>query len=240
MRGFEKLRGLTTKGQELIGQVKFARLFFKIVNNPNDTTQVFKLSDIVYNEIRKQNPREVSKYLRSSEVYRQALEERYMPALYQIEDLAVYAPGTLGHVYYRHMTTNGFQKDFYTPVKLSDDLAYIEQRLRETHDIWHVMTGYGTDVLGEASLLAFYLAQARNEDPFPMIIIAAGAAYMALHDRATMGRYIQGIYEGYNRGLAASNFYPVKWEELWDRPLAEIQAMLNVSSVVPEATLQAA
>jgi ubiquinone biosynthesis protein Coq4 len=226
---FQTLIKLPVKGREVIQQIKFARLFFQLVNNPNDTKQVFKLADLVYGELRIQNPQEISNYLRSNEVYRQALADQYVPQPYTIEDLAIYAPGTLGHAYYQHMTTNGFQKDFFPAVKPSDELSYIEQRLRETHDIWHVVTGYGVDVLGEVTLLAFYLGQARNEDPFPMIVIAAALAYSALHQRIAMGDFIRGIYEGYNQGCAAQNFYPVKWEQMWNQPLVEIQAALNVA-----------
>ena len=36
--------------------------------------------------------------------------------------------------------------------------AYLAQRMRQTHDIWHVLTGYATDVAGEVQLQAFTLA----------------------------------------------------------------------------------
>ncbi len=35
-------------------------------------------------------------------------------------------------------------------------------RLRDMHDLWHVVTGYGRDSFGEACLLAFSYAQTRN------------------------------------------------------------------------------
>jgi len=37
----------------------------------------------------------------------------------------------------------------------NDDLAWYANRLRDTHDLDHVLSGYGRDALGEASLLAF-------------------------------------------------------------------------------------
>ena len=39
---------------------------------------------------------------------------------------------------------------------------YVQQRTEETHDLWHVLTGYGRDTFGEACLLAFSYAQTGN------------------------------------------------------------------------------
>jgi len=39
------------------------------------------------------------------------------------------------------------------------ELAFIQSRMRDTHDVWHAATGYRGDVLGEVGLLAFMLAQ---------------------------------------------------------------------------------
>ena len=44
------------------------------------------------------------------------------------------------------------------PENLPRDLTqWYFDRLRDTHDLFHVLTGYGRDALGEASLLALQL-----------------------------------------------------------------------------------
>jgi len=42
------------------------------------------------------------------------------------------------------------------------DAGDLRNRMRDTHDLWHVVTGYKGDLVGEASLLAFLFAQTRN------------------------------------------------------------------------------
>ena len=42
------------------------------------------------------------------------------------------------------------------------DLRLYAERTRDMHDLWHVVTGYGRDTLGEACLLAFTYAQNKN------------------------------------------------------------------------------
>ena len=43
-----------------------------------------------------------------------------------------------------------------------DDLGWMRVRMRDSHDLWHTVTGYKGDLLGEASLLAFTFAQTRH------------------------------------------------------------------------------
>ena len=41
----------------------------------------------------------------------------------------------------------------------ASDAAYVELRLSQTHDLWHVITGFDTMVAGEIGLQAFHLTQ---------------------------------------------------------------------------------
>ena len=52
--------------------------------------------------------------------------------------------------------------------------AYVIQRLRQTHDLWHVVTGYDTDPASEVALQAFTYAQLRA--PGSLVLAALGFA----------------------------------------------------------------
>ena len=43
-----------------------------------------------------------------------------------------------------------------------ESIAKYGKRLRDQHDLWHVVTGYGRDELGELCLLGFTYAQTKN------------------------------------------------------------------------------
>ena len=60
------------------------------------------------------------------------------------------------------MTELRLDPNFYRRLKVADDASYIMLRLRQSHDIWHVVTGFGTDKVGEIALKAFEVAQARR------------------------------------------------------------------------------
>ena len=43
--------------------------------------------------------------------------------------------------------------------KFDDDLLWYTNRLRDTHDMYHILTGYGRDALGEDALLGYTHSQ---------------------------------------------------------------------------------
>ena len=56
-----------------------------------------------------------------------------------------------------------FSADERPPVRFVDDgeLAYVAARAREVHDLWHVLFGCPTTVLGELALKALEFVQVR-------------------------------------------------------------------------------
>ena len=55
---------------------------------------------------------------------------------------------------------------------LAHPYAWFGRRMRDTHDIWHVLTGYGRDTLGEVCLVAFSYRQTQG---LGWALIGAGA-----------------------------------------------------------------
>lgn len=72
--------------------------------------------------------------------------------------------GTVGRAYVAFMKREGLtaaglveesEKMFAHHERFEDDLEFYGRRLRDTHDLYHVLTGYGRDTLGEICVLAF-------------------------------------------------------------------------------------
>ena len=61
-----------------------------------------------------------------------------------LDALAALPEGTLGHAYARFMRVRGITPDIFegTPPGVVDpEAAYVIQRMRQTHDLWHVVSG---------------------------------------------------------------------------------------------------
>jgi ubiquinone biosynthesis protein Coq4 len=213
---FNKIK--TTKNQ-----LGFLKAFFHLVANPNDTIRVYKLQDQLDKNV---DPKEVEKVFLEVEIYRQMVEDHYLAPDYKIDDLAKCAPGTLGYAYYRHMKDNGFDKDFYPAKKVVDVYTYVGQRLNETHDLWHVLTGYSPSLEDEIGLQGFYAAQL--ESPFQMMIIGAGLLHAALINRNMIRPMMEAIEAGWKNGKVAKYLAVPHWEEMWDRSLEDIRREFNI------------
>lgn len=102
------------------------------------------------------------------------------------------------------------------------DFEYLHGRMTDTHDLWHTVTGYQGDVVGEAALLAFYLAQNWNAG----VALIVAAAWWKGRDSG-IGPVIA---EGWRRGRAAAWLPAQEWESLLARPLSEVRATLGLGA----------
>ena len=81
-----------------------------------------------------------------------------------LDALAALPDGTLGHTYATFLRSHGLTPEVFDgpPEGIADPRrSYVVQRLRQTHDLWHVVTGCETDPAGEVALQAFTYAQLR-------------------------------------------------------------------------------
>jgi ubiquinone biosynthesis protein COQ4 len=101
-------------------------------------------------------------------------------------------------------------------------------RIRQTHDIWHVMTGFGTDLAGETGLQAFSFAQ--TQSPLSVALLA-GSIVSTLKSSSSLTPIVESMQQGWQMGENAHSLLAQKWEENWEKPLSEWRADLNVRSV---------
>ena len=101
--------------------------------------------------------------------------------------------------------------------------AWFGRRTRDVHDIWHILTGYHRDALGEACLVAFSYAQTRG---LGWALIAFGAASRS---RGTGYPAIRAIWQGYQRGKAAAWLLGQDYETLLAEPLEAARKRLGLT-----------
>jgi ubiquinone biosynthesis protein Coq4 len=107
-----------------------------------------------------------------------------------------------------------------------DEHAFLRAHLYETHDVWHVVTGFATDFVAELGLQGFYLAQVPG--PLPALLAATGFVRGAIYDRSIIPTVIDDLSRGYQMGKAARPLFGVRWDELWSVPLAEVRRRFGV------------
>jgi len=163
-------------------------------------------------------------------------ENRYLPALLDNHEwLGTLPDGSLGRAYLDFMTTEGLtaqglvdeyessgvQSDFGHP-----DMNIFGDRLRDTHDMLHVLTGYGRDALGEACVLGYTHGQYGGPG---VAFIAYGAAFEISKVAPKGAPVFKSVNEARRIGLAATDIAYEDLTELLPRPLTEVREYLGIN-----------
>ena len=108
-------------------------------------------------------------------------------------------------------------------VDIQHPYAWMGRRTRDVHDIWHILSGYHRDGLGEACLVAFSYAQTKG---LGWALIALGAMSRS---RGANYPYNKAIWQGYKRGKAAAWLLGEDYERLMAEPLDSARKRLNIT-----------
>lgn len=212
----------------------------KLLANGDDTTQVFRI-------MRALNvgnaARNYARLIATEEGGRIAYDRvELAPRFSDPAFVARLVPGTVGAAYRDFLASTGYSADGLVEVSkvgpLFDDLAHpyawFGRRVRDTHDIWHVLTGYKADEsLGEAALVAFSYAQVGG-----LGWAAIGTAAALKSVKATRGTlFAKAVWEGYRNGRHARWISGEDYLHLLDEPLDAARTRLGIRE--PTAYLRA-
>jgi ubiquinone biosynthesis protein COQ4 len=204
----------------------------RLIADPERTEQVFELIDALAGNA---GEKLFQRFLREPTAPRLLAEKPSL--LRRLSDrpaLEALPAGTLGREYARFMRAGGIDAQGLVDASeeadrtarelpLDPDRDWFYARLRDMHDLWHVLTGYGRDLAGEASLLSFTYAQTRNR--------GIGAIVLASITKGPKGlgwpRY---LFRAWRRGRKAALLPAAPWEELLALPLDEVRRRLHVST----------
>jgi ubiquinone biosynthesis protein COQ4 len=206
------------------------RALLALFRNPGDTAQVFRIISALSGGARQR----VLRRLRGTPVGQRVLAETasLAPLLIDRERLRALPEGTLGRAYLQFCERHGITADGLIAASedgnldpdLSQDELVVRARMRDAHDLWHVVTGYQTDLIGEASVLAFTLAQTGN----PGVGLIVLSAFIEARGGGNAMR--RSLIEAFRRGRSAAWLPAADWEALLARPLAEVQRELRVGA----------
>ncbi len=115
------------------------------------------------------------------------------------------------------------EQNFAKEGPLDPDREFFGDRLRDMHDLWHVLTGYGRDEAGEATNLAFTLGQVWN--PGIAFIVMAGALIGPKDLTFYWQRY---LFRAWRRGRKVRLLTAAPYERLLPLPLEDVRRELGI------------
>lgn len=167
-----------------------------------------------------------------------AMAEPWLPALLDDHaDLRRLPAGSLGQAYCDFMEREGLtaqglvdesERFLAGRPRYDDQFQWYMSRLRDVHDLMHVLTGYGRDALGEACVLAFTYPQQPALGHLFIAWMAALQMKLRLRSRAPV---FSAVGEAWRRGRACPRLMEQSIRSLLPLPLDEAQRRLGI---VPE------
>ena len=156
-----------------------------------------------------------------------------LPVLSDREALRALPAGSLGRAYLDFVESQYLSADGLVAAseeaprgrEKNPDEIWLANRLRDIHDLQHVMCGYGRDELGELCLLAFMCAQTPNRG-IAFIIFMARRKF---RQEAPEIDIDSCVAEGRRIGDRAKWFATVDWEQRLADPLDKLRSELGVA-----------
>ena len=225
-------RSATLRRKHAIDPLRAVRGFRRLVADKEDTEQVFEIMSALSG---RSIPNGYMRLLDSEEGGRQAyLAVEFAHRLDDRNWLANLPEGSVGAAYRDFVAARGFtaqglaeesRKVADTEIDAAHPNGWYARRLRDVHDVWHVLTGYGTDALGEACVVAFSHPQTRSAG---FAFIAAGAAL----EFGKLGKghpYGRAIWQAWRHGRRAAWLPGLDYEALLAQPLDAARARLRIA-----------
>lgn len=204
---------------------------YRILSCKEATHEVFKMVAALDGPVGERN----FKRFAASDFGQKVLREKrdIVETLKDRETLAALPVGTFGREYYEFVTREDispeeFEREMQSSgekfTRAGEDRRRFIHRFRHAHDLLHVLTGYGRDFIGEASVIAF-TCQHNHSRAFRLLIafgiIKGWCEYPGLP-------ILDCTREGGKLGRASVDLLFADWEALLPLPLSEVRRQLKV------------
>lgn len=216
----------------------------RLLADKEDTAAVFELMRALSG---RSVPNGYARLIRTAEGGRIAYErEEFAERLSDRAWLASFGPGTVGAAYRAFIAPRGLSAEGLaeesrkvpdSEIDAAHPYAWYGRRMRDVHDVWHVLTGYGTDGLGEACVVAFSYHQTRSLG----FAVIANAAKREIRKAHTGYPHAEAIAEGFRNGKKAAWLPAVDYPALFAEDLESARRRLGIErpviyeSIPPEA-----
>ncbi|MEL7706916.1 Coq4 family protein [Citromicrobium bathyomarinum] len=205
--------------------------FRELLKDKEDTSHVFRIFEALPHKSFMPRVRELTL---SEQGERLRAEEPYLPPILDDhETLRKLPEGTVAHAYCDFMEREGLsaaglvaEADKLGRQKFDDLVQWFAFRSRDTHDLMHVLTGYGRDALGEQCVLLFTYGQQPSHGH--LLIGYAGAWNIKKMTGRSKAPVYKAVRQAQRTGTACPALVGMSIRELLAMPLDEARAKLNI------------
>jgi ubiquinone biosynthesis protein Coq4 len=206
-------------------RLKLLSNFVRLVKDPLRTDLIFEMTELG-RKLKGPLSEITMKQVKSQDGFMELYDSGYAPNVPKLEELLSYPKGTFGREFAEHMRANGLDIDFFPRAEGQGAEHFFVERARKSHDMWHVLTGYGAGVVGEIGLQSFSLAQLHS--PISAIILAGGILHTLLNNPSIYTSLIDHMFEGYEMGRRAKPLIGLPIETYLGENIEDLRRRLNI------------
>ena len=204
--------------------------FRDLLKDKEETSHVFKIFEALPSKSFMPRVRALALSEKGEELRR---KEPYLPPILDDhETLRKLPKGTVAHAYCDFMESEGLsaaglvaEAEKLGNPKYGDLVEWFGFRSRDTHDLMHVLTGYGRDGLGEQCVLLFTHGQSPSHGH---LLIGYAGAYNIRKTVKSAAPVYRACRQAHRTGKACPPLVGLSIRELLATDLEEARARLNI------------
>lgn len=152
--------------------------------------------------------------------------EKAIPPLLELSDLAHAPVGSLGNSLYRMLVDNGYDAEVLDResiglANLPPALRYLNTRILQMHDVWHLVAGYQTTSLHEIAISSFQLAQFGHN--YSAMFLATVSVMSQNNSADAFNLMMQIIAESWRHGCQSPPLMAIPFEAEWHSSIEDIR-----------------
>jgi ubiquinone biosynthesis protein COQ4 len=204
----------------------------QLIANPEDTERVFEILRALSGDAIADGCARFTRTEIGAQVMRE--QRSLLAKLCDRDALRRLRPGSLGREYVDFVERAGITADGLVEASESDageyalltpDEAFYARRLRDMHDLWHVVCGFSTRPFGEVCVVSFTYAQTKNLGLAAIAFVGAVKIARETGDRGVLS----AAWQAYRIGRRAAWLPAQDWEALLAEPLDDVRARLALA-----------
>ncbi len=230
--GITAFRKASCVATRRVQPIRAARAMRRLVADKDDTEQVFEIMNALagrsvdwgYDRMISTPEGGVQAY-RRLELADRLQDRAWLKALPQGSVGAAYLDFIVAQDFSAYGLADESRKVADTEIEAAHPRAWYARRLRDVHDIWHVLTGYQADALGEACVVAFSLPQTRSSG-FGLIAAAIAVQFARARTGYPCAR---AVFRAWRDGRRAAWLPGQDYEALLAEPLEQARRRLRIA-----------
>jgi hypothetical protein len=161
------------------------------------------------------------------------------------DELAAFAPGTLGQIFYQVIKSEGLSYDYGPSPEFFHDLItdadYVNYRVFCTHDFYHLVSGFALDIFGEIGARSLLVAQCGYPPMALTDVVNLLSSWLAndicpgddqdLDGQLSQVYLLEVMAMGIRMARTCQPLFGVDWDSLLPLPLDEVRQLLQIIPV---------